>query len=81
LYAEDMQGNKNTSTIHSFSLAPNWDVNMDGLSNLFDFNNISAVYGSEGTCGWIREDVDNNGKINVLDLTLVSQQYENGWWQ
>jgi len=79
-YAMDAKGNMNDSDIESFSLSPNWDVNNDGWCDLLDFNAISMMYGSEGSAGWIRADVDNNGKISVLDLALVSEHYEEGWW-
>jgi hypothetical protein len=80
VYALDARGNINSSNSVLLSLAPNWDVNNDGICDLLDFNAISNSYGSEGNSGWIREDVDNNGKISVLDLALVSEHYEDGWW-
>ena len=80
LYALDAKGNLNHSEIELFSLAPNWDINSDGVCDLLDLNAISSVYGLEGSDGWMREDVDNNGKISVLDLAIVSDYYEQGWW-
>ncbi|MBS3778412.1 MAG: hypothetical protein KGY50_03865, partial [Candidatus Thermoplasmatota archaeon] len=79
-YAVDGSGNQNSSWIVSFSLVPNWDINNDGVCDLLDLNAVSLAYGSEGSNGWIREDVDNNGKISVLDLAIVSNHYEDGWW-
>lgn len=81
LETEDEYGNTNVSSQKNFFLAPNWDVNIDGKCNLLDLHSISAVYGENGKNGWIREDVDNNGKITVLDLALISEQYEQEWWE
>jgi len=40
---------------------------------------ISNHYGETGAQGWIREDVDNNRQIQVLDLVLVSGHYGGTW--
>ncbi|MHA1525946.1 MAG: hypothetical protein ACTSQD_02850 [Promethearchaeota archaeon] len=41
---------------------------------------ISNHYNESGIFGWIREDVDNNGEIKVLDLVLASNHYGETWW-
>jgi hypothetical protein len=33
-----------------------------------------------GDLGWIREDVDNNGIVDLIDLVLVSNHYNESWW-
>ena len=47
---------------------------------IFDLTLISNHYDEVGVLGWIREDVDNNGKIEVLDLVFVSNHYDETWW-
>jgi hypothetical protein len=80
LYVIDLQGNMNQSSLEFFSLAPNWDITLDGQCGLLDLNAISNNYGLEGPLGWIREDVNNDGKISVLDLVVVSEHYGEIWW-
>lgn len=46
---------------------------------MFDLTLVSNHYGEIGTTGWIREDVDNNGEVNVFDLVVVSNQYNTAW--
>ena len=43
------------------------DVNRDGLITVLDFVFISNHYRGSGGSGWIREDVDNTGTVEVLD--------------
>jgi hypothetical protein len=47
---------------------------------VFDLVLISNHYTETGTPGWIRQDVDNNGAIEVLDLVLTSNHYGETWW-
>ena len=75
----DTSWNTNTSEPAYFTLAPNWDVSADGVCDLEDMDLISTQYGETGSSGWVREDVDNNGIIQVLDLVLISNHYEEHW--
>jgi hypothetical protein len=47
---------------------------------IFDLMLVSNHYGETGASGWIREDVDNNGAIQVLDLVFAADHYSNSWW-
>ncbi len=78
--AEDTSNNEASSTNKKLSLPPNWDVNSDGRYNILDKVLISVRYGQTGAPGWIREDVNNNGVINLLDLTSDSNHYNECWW-
>jgi len=78
-YFIQMESENNSSSIYLFSIAPNWDINKDGSCNILDFSLVAAHYGEEGTPGWIREDVDNNGKIQILDLIQLSLHYHDSW--
>jgi hypothetical protein len=62
-------------------MPPNWDINNDGVINIFDLVSISNHYDEAGNLGWIREDVDNNGEVQVFDLVLVSNHYGEMWWE
>jgi len=70
--AKDINNIEKTSNSVSFTMPPNWDINADALCNILDLVLISNSYGLKGSQGWVREDLDNNGVINVLDLNLVS---------
>jgi len=81
ILATDTSENLASSSLFDFSLPPNWDINNDGVINVFDQVLVSNHYGESGSSGWIREDVDNNGEIEVFDLVLVSNNYGLDWWE
>jgi len=78
--AEDTSDNEASTTTYKLSLPPNWDINSDGKYTVLDIVLISTRYGQTGNPGWIREDVNNNGVINMLDLTYSSDYYNDCWW-
>ena len=78
--AEDTSNNEVSSNTMKLSLPPNWDINNDGRSTILDKVLMSVHYGQTGTPGWIREDANNNGVINMLDLTYDSNHYNECWW-
>jgi hypothetical protein len=80
LSAEDTSNNEASTTTYKLSLPPNWDINIDGKYTVLDIVLISTRYGQSGSSGWIREDVNNNGVINMLDLTYSSDYYNDCWW-
>ena len=61
-------------------VAPNWDINLDHDCNILDLIQISNHFDETGDPGWIREDVDNNGVIQILDFVFVSNHYNESWW-
>ncbi|MCX6821946.1 MAG: hypothetical protein NTW30_04170, partial [Candidatus Aenigmarchaeota archaeon] len=79
IWARDTNNNEVSSAIRLFSLPPNWDINMDGRCTILDQVLLSVHYSEAGTNGWIRQDVDNNGVINNLDLILTSNHYGESW--
>jgi hypothetical protein len=79
ILARDTSNNAVMSSTVLFSMPPNWDVNRDGLITIMDFVLISNRYQSSGASGWIREDVDNNGNVEVLDMVLVSVHFGEKW--
>lgn len=78
--AIDTSDNTKYSDNFYFSLAPNWDINNDGICSVLDLILVSNKYNEIGSNGWIREDVDNNGIVNVLDMSLVSTHYSEIWY-
>ncbi len=81
IWASDEDDNSVVSISYAFSMVPNWDINNDGVINIFDLVLVSNLYNQEGSAGWIREDVDNNGVIQVLDLVGISNHYSEIWWE
>jgi hypothetical protein len=79
VWADDINGNSSTSNELAFSMPPNWDIDKNGVCNVFDFTLVSNLYNETGLTGWIRQDVDNNGIINILDLVVVAQHYAETW--
>lgn len=75
IFAIDTSSNYDTSPIETFTIYANWDVNNDGTCNNLDLIAISNAYGTSGVNGWTREDVDNNGFIQVLDLSIASSHF------
>ena len=81
IWTKDTSDNTDISSLFGFSMPPNWDINNDGVVNVFDHVLTSNHYGATNNLGWIREDVDNNGEIQVFDLVLVSNHYGEIWWE
>jgi hypothetical protein len=52
-----------------------WDVNGDGYVNEDDMDLVYEHFGATGDPGWIREDVKQDGRIDVLDMILVGQHW------
>ena len=81
VWAVDNDLNDKSSSSSIFSMPPNYDVNMDGVQNVLDLVSVSNFYFDIGTPGWIRQDVDNNGKVEVLDFVVISNNYGLGWYE
>jgi hypothetical protein len=80
IWANDTNDNQNNSVVSLYSMPPNWDINKDGKCNLLDYVTIGEHFGETGQNGWIREDVDNNGEVKVLDIVLAANEYGTNWW-
>ena len=64
------------SSNYDFSVSSNWDINRDGICDTNDKASVYSQYGKSGASGWIREDVDNKGQIQSVDLVLISVHYD-----
>ena len=79
IYANDTNNNQAYSNISDFVIPPNWDINNDRICSMEDLRLASDQYGTQGSSGWIREDIDNNGKIQIFDFVLLSNHYTSIW--
>jgi len=50
-----------------------WDVNSDGIVNIFDLVLVGKHFGESGDD--IVGDVDNDGQVNIFDLVLVGSHF------
>ena len=78
IWANDTNGNHNSTLPETFFLPMNADVNMpiDGKVHFMDLIAVSGMYGIVGpSCGWVREDIDNGGKVSFMDLIAISGTY------
>ena len=80
LSATDTSENTATYGSLALSIAPNWDINENGSGDLLDVNLVALLYNVSDTAGWTREDVDNNGCVELLDLLSVCNHYLEVWW-
>jgi hypothetical protein len=61
----------------SVSLAANanaYDVNGDGYANWYDLTLVAEHFEETGPPGWIPEDVNEDGRVNILDAGAVAIQ-------
>ncbi|MCX6671746.1 MAG: hypothetical protein NTX92_07490 [Euryarchaeota archaeon] len=79
IWANDTNNNQVYSNISGFLIPPNWDINNDRICSMEDLLLASDQYGKNGSPGWIREDIDNNGTVQVFDFVLLSNQYTSSW--
>jgi len=75
IWATDNNLNSVSSENIQYYMPPNYDINIDGTQNVLDLILISNSYGYTGSPGWCREDVDNNGIIQVFDFMAISNHY------
>jgi phosphate transport system substrate-binding protein len=55
---------------------PDFDINMDGNTNIGDLGAITAKWGLTSTCkGWIRADANNNNTISLGDIGIVTSHW------
>jgi hypothetical protein len=53
---------------------PDWDVALDGQADITGLGRIVSRWGLTSWCaGWIREDVNNDGKVSLFDLAEVER--------
>lgn len=52
-----------------------YDMNADKTINIQDILDVANHYGETGVPGWIKEDINKDGEVRVLDLVLVSTHW------
>jgi hypothetical protein len=54
---------------------PDWDVNFDGKVSLSDLVLVGQCFGEMGAPHWIREDVNRDGEIDIVDMSQIVQHW------
>lgn len=52
-----------------------YDMNLDRTINLLDLMDVASYYGQTGAPGWIKQDINKDGQIKVLDLVILSAHW------
>lgn len=55
----------------TFYVYSQWDLNYDKTVGMVDIMLVAGHYGQTGSPGWIKEDVDRNGMITLIDIVLI----------
>jgi hypothetical protein len=58
---------------------PDWDLNGDHVSNICDVVLMGLHWGETGDPGWIPEDVNNDGVVDMLDVAVIDQNRKETW--
>jgi hypothetical protein len=59
--------------------APFWDLNEDHICNSGDLVKIGMQWNLSGTPGWIKEDVNTDGNIDIGDIVTVGKHWGETW--
>lgn len=51
------------------------DVNEDYCCDIYDLSRVVNHFGETGSPGWIRDDTNRDGNINVLDIIVIYQHW------
>jgi hypothetical protein len=72
IYLLKNQGKKTEISVNDLLLG-------DGNCSILTLTLIFDNYNQTGSPGQIREDIDNNGLIQILDLVALSNHYIDSW--
>jgi hypothetical protein len=64
--------NITNSSVRIYSI---YDMNLDANVNIMDLLDVANHYGETGVIGWIKEDIDDSGFVNVFDLVLIATHW------
>ena len=56
----------------TFFIYSQYDLNLDKVVGLPDIILVAGRYGQFGPAGWIKEDINQNGRIDLIDIILVA---------
>jgi len=79
IWANDTSNNVNTSSVDTFAIPPNWDINEDGHCDGWDLMAMQPHWQDTGSLGWIRSDVNNDGSVNGWDLMAMQPHWQESW--
>ncbi len=79
IWCKDKNGNTDTTDQIHYLMPPNWDIDMNGVCDMLDLVLVSESYDLENAPGWIREDINNDNIVNMLDLLEVSSHIDETW--
>jgi hypothetical protein len=68
----------------AFDMPPNWDILIDHDCNINDLIYIANNFEAEETDpnsypGWLREDLNNDGQVSIVDLIQVTSYFDDTW--
>lgn len=43
--------------------------------NIFDYNQLVSDFGKTGSPGWLRADIDKNGKVDIFDYNILVENF------
>jgi len=52
-----------------------YDMNADKTVGMTDLLDVAGHYGQTGPGGWIKEDIDKNGRVGLLDLVFIATHW------
>ena len=58
---------------------PRWDINGDGVCNIYDLVLLGNYWGETGAPGWIPEDINQDGFVNIYDLVILGNHWGETW--
>jgi len=50
------------------------DINGDGYANWYDLALVAKHFEETGPLGWVPEDVNEDGRVNILDVVAIAIQ-------
>ena len=56
----------------TFFIYSQYDLNLDKVVGLPDIILVAGRYGQFGAPGWIKEDINQNGRIDIIDIVLIA---------
>jgi hypothetical protein len=65
-----------TITVGEETTYADWDVNMDGATNVLDMTIVGQHFSETGISSWIRSDVSKDGVVNILDQIIIGQHIQ-----
>ena len=58
---------------------PRWDINRDGVCNIYDLVLLGNYWGETGTPGWVPEDINSDDVVNIYDLVILGNHWGQTW--